>query len=103
MERESSNDASLDYLISTEGQEITNSTEVSKDWTPPRTFTDLDDRTYHYGGRLFSRFDSKDISHLYFIPEPSDPNMSRTQKIFREQYLKDALEVQAKEQNKKES
>lgn len=77
-----------DIVVSTEGQEV--------EFIPPQDFQDLDGTTYHMGGRLRPTDMTRHFSYFYFIPEPANPDLSRSQRIFREEYIRDVLALQEK-------
>ena len=91
---------SKDIVSSTEGQ-----LPPPPKFEPPELFTDLDGITYTYGGRLEKAFDRVQISHFYYIPGEQTTldgrPMSKTQRIIRETYLKNVLEIQENERELK--
>ena len=83
-------------VISTEGQ-VVEELKPKPDFIAPNDFIDLTGVHYHLGGRLTKAYHRDYISYLYFIPNEEMAEGRQQHRIFPETYVKNVLEIQAKE------
>lgn len=81
-----------DTVISTEGQ-----VPPEPEFHAPELFTDLTGVEYKLGGKMHKAYRRDYVSYFYYVPEETPSNGKLTRRIFPESYVKNVLDIQAKQ------